>query len=157
MPQEETEYRYGPERRDQAREIKEVKEEKEDSELKTAAAMERADYLVHEVKTSQNQMQNIMVHMQSVLKAIRELRAALQIPHGTNDSASIEQDKKRVEDLQKKIAAYRDELVAMKDDLLLEQIRILREKSSDKDEETLQKEAKILVEAMFGMVETTVV
>lgn len=157
MPHEETEHRYGPEMRDRAREMKETKEDKEDSELKAAAAMERADYLVHEVKTSQNQMQNILLHMQSVLKAIRELRTALQIPQGTSDAASIERDKKRLEDLQKKIAAYRNELVAMKGDLLIEQIRILRENNPDKSEKALQEEARILVEAMLDMAEITTV
>ena len=40
----------------------ESKEGEVDEEVKKAAAMERADYLVKEVKQSKKQMQNILLH-----------------------------------------------------------------------------------------------
>ena len=82
----ETEGRRKPEVKEKSPEFK---ENEIDPELAVAAAMERADYLVREVKTNKNQMQNIVLHMQAVLKAIRELREALELPELTGDSASI--------------------------------------------------------------------
>lgn len=108
------------------RESREAKEGEIDEELKTAAAMERADYLVKEVKQSKKQMQNILLHMQQVTKAIRELRQQLQLA-GDGDATSVEQDKERIEELKKKIKEYQEEIVAMRGDLVREQMEELKE------------------------------
>jgi hypothetical protein len=124
----------------------EREEHTEDKELQAVAAMERADYLVREVKTNKNQMQNIIVHMQSVMQAIRDLRAALQLPVHSNDDESIIQDKKRMEDLHKKIAAYVDELYAMKEDLVNEHMINLQKEHPTKNADELRVQAEHIVE-----------
>ncbi len=145
--------RRSREAREIGREKKESKEVEDNAELKVAAAMERADYLVHEVKTSKNQVQNIVLHMQAVLQAIRDLRTALQLPSSSTDETSTQHDKKRVEDLQRRIAAYRDELLKMKDELILEQVRLLRQEFPLALEEKLHEEAQKKVDTILAEVE----
>lgn len=135
------------------RESRETKENEDNAELKAAAAMERADYLVREVKTNKNQMQNIMLHMQAVLQAIRDLRSALALPQSRTDEASTVQDKKRVEDLKQKILEYKDELLKMKDELFAEQIALLKQKQPAAAEETLRQEAEMMVKKILAEVE----
>lgn len=108
-----------PEARDFGRESKENAEQ-DNAELKAAAAMERADFLSREVKSSQKQMQNIILHVQAVLAAIKQLRAQLELPEvGTTES--VEEDKKRALALQVQIKNYQAELIAMREDLVREQ------------------------------------
>ena len=107
--------------RERQREVKETDRESEDNkELQAAAALERADYLTREVKTSQNQMQNIVIHMQQVVAAIKKLRAELDLP--TNEEASsVEEDGRRISKLKIQIQEYRSELESMREDLVNEQ------------------------------------
>ncbi len=102
----------------------ESRENKEDNsldkELKAAAAMERADFLSREVKSNQQQMQNIVVHMQQVIAAIKKLRAELDLS-GNEDSSSVEEDTRRIAKLKTQIQEYRTELEAMRGDLIMEQ------------------------------------
>ena len=104
----------------------EQKEGQEDAELKRAASMERADYLVKEVKQSKKQMQNIVMHMQTVISAIRQLRQQLQLAETVDEASSIRQDKKQIEILKEKIKAYGDELEKMRGDLIREQLEELK-------------------------------
>ncbi len=106
----------------EAREGREV-----DEELKVAAAMERAELLANEVKSSKKQMQNILMHMTQVKQAIKQLRAQLQIT-ATDDPASVAQDQEAVDKLKKQIAEYLEEIVQMKDELISEQTQMLAEK-----------------------------
>lgn len=133
------------------REQKEAaKEAEKDPELQAAAALERADYLVREVKTSQNQMQNIVSHMQAVLTAIRDLRSALQLTTTAGvDDASVIQDKKRVAILKARILKYKEELLKMKDDLIAEQLKLLREQRPTHSTESLTAEAEKMVQDML--------
>lgn len=108
------------------RESRESREGERDDELKRAAAMERADFLVKEVKQGRQQMQNIMVHMSSVLAALAKLREELSLADGGGDPSSVARDKERVERLKKQIAEYKDELLKMKDELVREQMEELR-------------------------------
>ena len=110
-------------RRERQVESKESKEDKGlDKELKAAAAMERADFLSREVKSSQQQMQNIVIHMQQVIAAIKQLRVQLDLPDG-EDVSSVEKDSKRVAKLKIQIQEYRGELESMRDELVNEQIQ----------------------------------
>ena len=94
-------------------------------EAKAAATMERADFLVKEVKSGKQQIQNIMLHMQQVLQAITALRQQLQLQ--TDETASsVEQDKEHMERLKKKIAEHKDELLKMKDELIGAQTEEIR-------------------------------
>lgn len=104
----------------------EQKEKQDEAELKSAAAMERADVLIREAKTSKKQMQNILLHMQTVMAAIRQLRQQLQLVEESDDPASVKQDKKQIEGLKKKIREYGDELEKMRGDLIREQMEELK-------------------------------
>lgn len=118
--------RKSQEAQERAAENKEGKEGEADNELKAGAAMERADVIVKEVKQSKKQMQNIVMHMQTVLTAIRQLRQQLQLAQVDDDVSSVRQDKKQVEELKKKIKEYGEELEKMKGDLIREEIEELK-------------------------------
>ncbi|MFH1286263.1 MAG: hypothetical protein ABII02_00745 [Candidatus Magasanikbacteria bacterium] len=140
-------------RSQEAEPTRESKEAEADPEIESAATMERADYLVKEVKQSKQQMQNILVHMQQVTQAIRQLRAQLQLADG-GDPSSVAQDKHRIEELKKKISEHKDELIKMRDDLVREQVEELRDgvgvgMSSDE----LQKKAEQMVDEMIHEIE----
>jgi hypothetical protein len=114
------------ETREVGAEQRETKENKPDAELEKAAALERADLLVKEVKTNKKQMQNILLHVSQVTQAIQQLRAQLQLAASNDDPESVKQDKKQIEVLKKKIAEHQDELIKMREDLVLEQMEELR-------------------------------
>ena len=136
------------------RESRETREGEPDPELQAAAAMERADVLVKEVKQSKQQMQNIVIHMQQVKQAIRKLRAQLQLAqNGDDDPESIKHDKKTIELLKNKIKEHAGELEKMRDDLVREQIEELRSgEGAGMTEETLQAKAEELVEDLIRVV-----
>lgn len=129
----------------------EEKENQEDSaELKKAASLERADIIVKEVKQSQKQMQNIVLHMQTVLAAIRQLRQQLQLAEESDNPASIKQDKKQIEALKKKIQEYGDELEKMREDLVREQMEELKNGVGvGMMAEELQRKSEEMVEKMI--------
>ncbi len=108
--------------REKSYESRESREGEVDAEIKKATAMEKADYLVKEVKSSKKQMQNIVMHMQQVTQAIRQLRAQLQLVQNDDDPTSIQQDKKKVEELKLKIKDYIGEVEKMRSDLIREEI-----------------------------------
>jgi len=119
--------RRSREARESGVEQKESKEGEIDPELKAAAAMERADIMIREVKSSKKQMQNIVRHMQEVKTAIRKLRAQLQLVQNDEDETSIKGDKKQVKELKLKIKDYVGELESMRDDLIREQMQELKD------------------------------
>jgi len=106
-------------------ESRESKESEVDPELSAAANMERADYLVKEVKQGKQQMQNILIHMQQVKTAIRQLRQQLQLA-GDDDSGSVQHDQKRIDGLKKQVKEHQEELIKMRDDLVREQMSELK-------------------------------
>lgn len=112
----------------EAVEAKEVREGREnDAELKRASSLEKADIIVKEVKSSKKQMQNIVLHMQQVTVAIRQLRVQLQLAQTDDDVSSVKQDSKRIEDLRVKIKDYVGELEKMSEDLVREQMEELKD------------------------------
>ena len=137
--------------RERNRENRESDKESRDSqELKAAAAMERADYLSREVKTSQSQMQNIVRHMQAVLQAIKQLRAELALPDFEGDENSILEDKKRISALRARVAEYKHELEAMRGQLIQEQIKQLKEQNPQGDSGAIEVEAEIRVDRLYA-------
>jgi len=131
----------------------ESKENKENEELKAAAAMERADTIIREAKNSKKQMQNIVVHMQTVISAIRQLRAQLQLVQSDDDDSSVKQDKKKIAELTKKLEDYGDELIKMKADLIREQMEELKNDIGEGGSvEELQKRAEELVDELIKQV-----
>jgi hypothetical protein len=127
----ETEQSIERERRRRSVESHEVgyenKEGKEDSpELAKAAAMERAEQFSKEIKSSKKQMQNILLHMNQVTLAIRQLRQQLQLAQDDDDPTSVAQDKEKVAELKKKISYFQDEMINMRHDLIREQVEELK-------------------------------
>lgn len=120
MLHSETEKKFIPEQR-------ETREGQEDKELQAAAAMERADFLTKEVKTSQNQIQNIVLHMQAVIAAIKELRKKMDLPEVSSTESSVQEDKRQVDQLRVKISEYKTELLLMKEELVKEYLQKIQE------------------------------
>ncbi len=135
----------------EAREINyESKEGEPDPELQAAASLERADYLVKEVKSSKQQMQNIALHIQQVKQAIKQIRAELQLRSAGN-TTSTDQDEVRLNKLKNQIEEYQDELVKMRDDLVKEQIEELK-KTTDANVtlEGLKQKAEKMVDELIN-------
>ncbi|HAZ28647.1 MAG TPA: hypothetical protein DCY48_02625 [Candidatus Magasanikbacteria bacterium] len=115
--------------RERTMEVERAKEGQEHQEGREAAAMERADILVREVKNTKKQMQNILLHVQDVLQAIRALRGQLELAETAGDPMSIVRDKAHVASLKAKLSTYQKELRNMRGDLLREQKQLLREQN----------------------------
>ncbi|MBT4120426.1 MAG: hypothetical protein HOA57_01615 [Candidatus Magasanikbacteria bacterium] len=135
---------------EKSHESRESKESEVDAELKSASAMEKADFLVKEVKSSKKQMQNIVLHMQEVTQAIRNLRAQLQLVQDDDDPTSIRQDKKKVEELKLKIKDYVVEVEKMREDLIREEMAELEKGVAiNMSEEDLRTKAEESIEKMI--------
>lgn len=153
MSIESEKYNVSSAERERSYESKESKEGEIDPELKAAAAMERADYLVGEVQNSKKQIQNIVVHMSQVLATLKQLRQQLQISESDTEESSVGQDKKRVEDLKKKIVEHKDELLKMKDELIEGQIAELSKTDSSASAEVLRAKAEEMVQNVLNELE----
>ena len=136
-----------------SRESREMKEAEKDPELQAAASKERADYLVKEVKSSSQQMQNIVMHVAQVQQALKKLRAELQLSE-QGDSMSVQQDRARIEILKKQIGEYIHELVAMKEDLIVFEIEESRKADVYGSEQECRAKAIERVEALFMSLQT---
>jgi len=133
------------ERFDLKREHKEPTEKQEDTEIKQAAAKERAEVLVEATKNSSTQMKNIAAHIAQVQNTIAQIRAALSLPNHPTDPSSIEQDKAQLLRLQKQIEQYRGELLSLKK----EEIQKLH---PEMDAPTLEKAAEEQIVALLKSV-----
>ena len=133
---------------------KEIAKEKEITpEAKAAAMMERADVLVKEVKSSKQQIQNIMMNITSVLQAIQALRQQLQLVVNQDDNiSSVEQDKKMIDKLKKKIAGHTDEILKMKEDLIIAQAKQLSAVGGVEVTEDLKNKARAMVENLLAQI-----
>lgn len=139
---------------ERARESRETRESPEmDEAAKAAAAMERADYLVKEVKGGKQQIQNIMIHMQSVMQALAALRKQLDI-EDTGDVSSVEHDQQHIAKLKAKITEHKDELLKMKDELITAQVEQIREgEGASLGDAELRQRAEELVGEMMSQIE----
>lgn len=143
----ETQFEKNLREREQVKESRESREGFEmDSQAEAAAAMERADYIVKDVKSTKNQMKNIVMNMHAVKQQIQQLRQQLQLADA-GDSASFKQDESRVKELKQKIADYRQELLGMRETLIREQKEELAEQGFVGD---VVAEAERLVDRMIG-------
>ena len=150
---EQSNIRRSREARESSVESRESKEGEADPELKAAAAMERADVMIREVKSSKKQMQNIIRHIQEVQTAIRKLRAQLQLAQNDEDDTSVKQDKKQVNELMLKIRGYVEELENMREDLIREQMEELEnDMAIGASMEELKKKAEDMVDDMIRKV-----
>jgi len=127
------------------------KERKLSPEAKAAATRERAELLVKEVKSSKQQIQNIMLNVNQVLQAIKALRAQLQLATNDGDSiSSVEQDKKSIEKLKKKIAGHTDELFKIKEELIVAHANQMAESQGIILTDELKEKAKNMVENLLA-------
>ncbi|MBT3539028.1 hypothetical protein HN481_02785 [Candidatus Parcubacteria bacterium] len=141
------------ERSRESKESKESKESEMSAEDKAAATMERADFLVKEVKSGKQQIQNIVIHMQQVMQTIQALRKQLQI-QSDDTTGSVEQDKKQVENLKKKIAEHKDEILKMKDELIKAQVdQIKKDEGATLSDQQMQEQAEEMVSRIMEEVE----
>lgn len=132
--------------------MKEGREQEIDPELAKASVMERADILVKEVKTNQKQLQNISLHMQQVMAAIKQLRIQLQIQDDGEDPTSIKHDKQKVDELRKKIGGYIDDLEGMKDEILKDMVHELKKQAYPAPDEELMRIASMRFEKILESV-----
>lgn len=137
--------------RERSRESKESKEAELSPEAQVAASMERAEIIVKEVKSNKQQMQNILMHMGQVQKAIKDLRKQLAL-EDSGDAASVSQDAEAVARLKKQIAEYREEILAMQDDLLRAQLSELAETQPDLSASEREQMARSTVDQMIAAV-----
>jgi len=134
-------------------EKQETKESEANKEKKEASAMERKDIIVKEVKQSKQMMQNIVLQIQQVVNAIRQLRTQLQLSATNDDPMSVKLDKEAIEKLKKKILEYGTELENMRGDLIREQIEELKNGTGAVlTDEQLQKKAEEMVEEMLRVI-----
>lgn len=115
--------------------------QEEDQEAKKMAARERVEVVSREVKTTKQQIQNIVGNMQMVLKAVAAIRAQLQAPAG-GSIPSVEQDKKRLDGLQKKLDGLFGEIGDLKKALLVEERKAVGEEHKGWSAEEIQQEAE---------------
>jgi len=135
--------------REASAETRETKEDEQSEELKAAAAMERAELIVKEVKQSKKQMQNILLHLQDVTQAIQALRTQLALGQSAQDPSSVQHDKDRLRLLQEKIHGYEKEILVMKDDLIVEKEAELRTKHPHQTDEAIRTEAEASIRALL--------
>ena len=145
--------RRSREARESSAESREGKEGEVNKELQAAAAMERADIMIREVKSSKKQMQNIIRHVQEVQMAIRKLRAQLQLAQNDDDDSSVKQDKKQIDELMSKIRDYVEELENMREDLVREQMEELKDSMGvGVTIENLKEKAEVMVDDMIRQI-----
>ena len=94
-----------------------MKEMREDPELQAAARMERADYLVKEVKSGKQQLQNIALNIAKVQQTLAQLRQLLGT-HGNGDDSSVVQDQTQITKIKAQIAEHQTELEGMREGLV---------------------------------------
>ncbi|OGH94267.1 MAG: hypothetical protein A2538_01730 [Candidatus Magasanikbacteria bacterium RIFOXYD2_FULL_41_14] len=122
----------------------EARERQPEEAEKKLAARERAELTSREVKNTQKQMQNILANMQAVIKAVRAIRAQLQL---ADDGAipAVERDKVVVTGLRKRLAGLRAELSDLRGALLQEELVALSEEGALEVTDEMKKEAEHLV------------
>ncbi|MBU0545706.1 hypothetical protein KKA13_00420 [Patescibacteria group bacterium] len=128
----------------------EARQEKEKEMEKKLGARERVEKVSYEVKSAKKQMQNIIVNMQQVVKAVHAIRVQLGLATGGSQTIpSVEKDKKTLEDLKKKLAKLNGQLSDLRVALVQEEIEEVRKEHSDWNEEQIQVEAEKLADAMI--------
>jgi phenylalanyl-tRNA synthetase alpha subunit len=117
--------------------------EKQDEELeKKLGAKERMEQVTHEVKNTKQQMQNIMMNMQQVVKAVAAIRAQLNL-NNEADIPSAKQDQKELELLQKKLQNFKNQLDDLRPVLVEEErVRLAVQYPDLKDHELLDQAEK---------------
>jgi len=119
----------------------EINEKTPDEQEKKAAAMERAEKVSKEVQNTQKQMKNIMANMQNVVKAVRAIRAQLQLADN-DDIPSVKKDEERLDLLKKRLDSLFAELGDLRYALETEEEKELARLSPDLSESERKEQAK---------------
>lgn len=127
----------------------ESKEKGQEEAEKKMAARERVEVVSKEVKSTKQQIQNIMGNMQTVVKAVAAIRAQLQLAQNDN-IPSVKQDQKTLEALKKKLAGLRGELKDLRGALLVEERKSAQEQNPDWSAEQIDATANKQVEGLWA-------
>lgn len=102
----------------------ETKEKAVEEAEKKAAARERVETMAREVTNAKKQMQNITANMQMVMKAVKAIRAQLQL-NDDGDVPSVAADNRSLEQLKKKLSSLVAEMKDLRGALIEEEYRDL--------------------------------
>jgi len=135
----------------EGREVRfESKENKEAQELKKLAAKERAETISKEVRSTKQQIQNIMANMQQVIKAVQAIRAQLQLVDNNEEVIpSVRHDQKRVGELKVRLMDLGSQLDGLKQALVEEEKKRLQAENPVLMGEKLEVEADKIVEEVL--------
>jgi hypothetical protein len=114
---------------------------KEAEAEKKMGAKERMETVSKEVKTTKNQIQNIVANMQQVIRAVALIRAELELA-GDSDIPAVKEDEHQLDELKKKLAGLNSEVDDLKIALLQEEQKAVKEEYSDWNEEAVLVEAQ---------------
>lgn len=131
---------------DQESGVESSKERQIDDLEKKMGARERVEQVTHEVKHTQKQMQNIMLNMQQVVRAVATIRKQLQLDETDANIPSLTHDQKVTESLQKKLFSLKSQLDSLRLVLLKEEKEQLRKENPHLSEKELEHVAQSTVE-----------
>jgi hypothetical protein len=120
----------------------EAKEKQIEEAEKKMGAKERAETISKEVKTTKNQIQNIVANMTQVIKAVAAIRAQLGLGVKGGAIPSVQKDEKILESLKKKLDGLFGEIEGLKKALVAEEEKAVREEHPDWKPEFIIEEAK---------------
>jgi len=118
--------RKGSEFRESSFENKESKEKEEDKQME---AKEKMELTIGEVKTTKSRMKNIIVNMQQVLQAVRQIRQQLGLNNNDDDIPAMKSDQKTLDELKLKLDGLMTQVSDLKLALKQEEIFRLRLKN----------------------------
>lgn len=127
----------------------ENKESKEKEEYKQMEAKEKMELTIGEVKTTKSRMKNIMMNMQHVLQAVRQIRAQLGLSNN-DDIPAVKSDQKTLDELKIKLNGLMDQIDDLKLAFKNEEIMRLRQIEPNMSSEELDKQASGAVEKILG-------
>jgi len=119
-------------------ENKESREAKEDKEM---GAKERMEQTVVEVKNTKQRMQNIMINMQQILTAVRQIRQQLGLDED-GDIPAVQTDQKTLDELKEKLAGLEDQMDDLKLALKNEETTQLRQANPGMSEGELESQVE---------------
>ena len=135
--------------RERSHETHENKEAEIDPELQAAAAIERADYLVKEVKSNKKQIANIVLHINHVKKQIAQIRQLLALQHSDDDNSTAA-DEEQVKKLKEQIKEYVNEMHNMQDELEDAYVLEMTSQMPESSEGEVRELAKQRIKGLLG-------
>ncbi len=119
----------------------ESKERAAEEQEKKMAARERAEKVSREVKTTRQQIQNIVANMQQVIRAVQAIRAQLGLAGAAGNIPSVERDKTVLEGLRRRLMDLNSQLADLRLALAQEEERAVREEAKFATDKEIRDEA----------------